>query len=65
MDETIKLNVKALAACKEVSIEELAKKADINVNHLLQVSCGRLKMTAEDLLKLSKVTGVPPFNILP
>ena len=39
MDETIKMNVKALAANMNLSIEKLAELAGINVNHLLQVSC--------------------------
>lgn len=42
MDETIKMNVKALAANMNLSIEKLAELAGINVNHLLQVSCGRV-----------------------
>ena len=48
MDETIKMNVKALAANMNLSIEKLAELAGINVNHLLQVSCGRVKMTADE-----------------
>ena len=65
MDETIKMNVKALAANMNLSIEKLAELAGINVNHLLQVSCGRVKMTAEDIVKLAKCTGFSPFNIQP
>ncbi|WP_105302935.1 helix-turn-helix domain-containing protein [Anaerolactibacter massiliensis] len=59
----IVLNIKALAAMKNMSIEELAKACEIDYNHLKQVSAGRVKMTAYDLKKLSEITGVPADNI--
>ena len=59
----ITLNIKALAAMKNMSIEELSKQCGIDYNHLKQVSAGRVKMTAEDLKKLSEFTGVPTENI--
>ena len=57
------LNVKALAAMLDMSIAELAKEAEIDQNHLLSVSSGRVKMTAKDLQKLSTRTGIPAENI--
>lgn len=61
--EDLKFTVKALAALKNISIEELANKAGISANHLRKVSSGIVRMTAEDLMNLSRVTGVPPENI--
>jgi plasmid maintenance system antidote protein VapI len=59
----IKMNIKALAGLKRMSIEELANASEIDVNHLRSVNADRAKMTAEDLIKLSVATGVSPFNI--
>lgn len=59
----VKLNVRALAAMLKISIEELARRCDIEPNHLKQVSAGRVKMTALDLRKLSDYTGIPADNI--
>lgn len=61
--ENVKLNIRALAAMLKISIEELAKRADIDPNHLKSVSSGRTTMTARDLIQLSIVTGVSPSNI--
>ena len=61
--EEVKFTVKALAAIKEVTIEELADMAGISVNHLKKVSSGAVKMTADDLINLSRVTGISPENI--
>lgn len=61
--ENVMLNIKSLAAMKDMSIEKLAEEADIDPNHLQQVSCGRIKMSARDLINLAKATGVSPFNI--
>lgn len=58
-----KANIKSMAANLNISIGELAEKAGINVNHLYDVSAGRSKMTADDLIKLSAATGVPMENI--
>lgn len=55
----IKLNVKALAAMRGWTIEELADRAEIGRNHLKFVSCGRVQMTAKDVQKLAKAAGVP------
>jgi len=62
--EKYKVNVKAMAANLDISIGELAEKAGINANHLYDVSAGRSKMTADDLIKLSAATGVPMENIV-
>lgn len=61
--ENVMLNVRALAAMKKISIENLAELADIDKDHLQAVSAGRVKMTARDLINLAKATGVNPFNI--
>ena len=61
--ENVMLNVRAIAAMKEISIEKLAELADIDKDHLQAVSAGRVKMTARDLINLAKATGVNPFNI--
>lgn len=61
--EGIMFTLKMLAAYKEMSIEKLAENCDINVNHLLNVSAGRVKISADDLVKLSMFTGIPMENI--
>lgn len=61
--ENIRLNIRALAAQMKVSIEVLAEMCEINPNHLKQVSAGNVPMSAYDLKKLAKVTGVPTENI--
>lgn len=61
--ENVKLNIRALAAMLKISIEELAKRADIDPSHLKSVSSGRATMTARDLIQLSIVTGVSTSNI--
>ena len=63
--DNIQLNVRALAAMLKISIEELARRCEISPAHLKQVSAGNAKMTAEDLKRLSKFTGVPADNITP
>lgn len=62
MDD-IMLNVKALAALMNMTIEELAKACDINPEHLRNVQNKRATMTARDLKQLSDFTKVPPSNI--
>ena len=59
----IKFSVRMLAAYMKTSIEVLAEKADISLDHLKNVSAGRVKMTADDIVKLSKLTGIPAENI--
>ncbi len=61
--ENVKLNIRALASMKKISIEILAKNAGIEPNHLLNVSAGRATFTASDLMKLVKYTKVPAENI--
>ena len=63
MDAKIKLNVKALAAYMNLTIRELAEKADISPDHLASVSSGRATMTARDLMHLAAVAEVSPYNI--
>jgi len=62
--ENIKLSIRAIAANKKISIEELAKRCDINPNHLKQVSAGNTKMLAEDVMKIATYTGIPADNII-
>lgn len=62
MDD-IQLTVKAIAGQMNESIESLAKHCDINPIHLKNVSLGITRMTAEDLKKLSKYSGIPADNI--
>lgn len=59
----LQLTVKAIAGQMGESIESLAKHCDINPVHLKNVHLGRAKMTAEDLKKLSKYSGIPADNI--
>lgn len=56
-EKRIKYTVKMLAAYMKVSVTELARRADIDVYHLQQVARGRLKLTADDLIKLHNFTG--------
>lgn len=62
--EDLKLSIRAIAANLKISIEELAKRCDINPNHLKQVSAGNTRMLAEDLRKISDYTGIPADNIV-
>ena len=62
--EDYKLNIKAIAANMNIPIEELAERCGINSSHLKNVSAGRAKMTADDILKLSDYTGIPAKNIV-
>ena len=61
--EDVKFTVKMLAAYMRMSIGKLAESAGIEPEHLLNVSCGRVKMTGDDLVKLSNYTGIPAKNI--
>ncbi len=61
--EDYTLSVKAIAANMSMTIGELADNAGIDQNHLYEVSAGRAKMTADDILKLAKISGLPPQNI--
>ena len=62
MEEYI-LSIKAIAANMNMTIGELADCAGIERNHLYEVTAGRVKMTADDLLRISKASNVPPTNI--
>ena len=59
----IKLNIRALAAMKNMTIKELAEACGIEYNHLRLVSCGDATMTGDDLMALSEYTGILPGNI--
>lgn len=61
--EEYTLSIKAIAANMGVTIGELADNAGIDPNHLYEVSAGRAKMTADDILKLANISGLPPKNI--
>lgn len=59
MEEKIIWTVRMLAAYMDLSIEGLADKAEINPAHLRNVTLGRAKITGDDIVKLSMVTGIP------
>lgn len=59
----IKMNVATLCSYLGLSTTELADKANIGKNHLLAVRAGRARMTADDLIGLSDVSGVDIHNI--
>ena len=61
--EDVKFTVRMLAAHMRMNIEELAELAGISPSHLKSVSSGRAKMTGDDIVKLSKATGIPCENI--
>lgn len=61
--EEIKFTVKMLAAYMRMSIVKLAESAGINKDHLLNVSAGRVDMSADDIVRLSEFTGIPAKNI--
>lgn len=63
--ENVKWTVRMLAAYMKESIEDMAEKAGIDRSHLKSVSAGRATMTADDLQKLAKYTGIDPFAIQP
>lgn len=62
MDDVM-FTVRMLAAYMRMSIEKLAEHCGIDSYHLAQVSCGRVKMSADDIVKLSKHTGIPAERI--
>lgn len=59
----IKLSVKAIAAQFNLTLEEMATKCEISPNHLRMVSSGYVKMTAEDIEKISIAFNIPMQNI--
>ena len=61
--ENVKFNIKMLCGYMDCSIEKLAELADIKPQHLLDVSAGRVRMTADDIVKLSIATGIPADKI--
>lgn len=63
MEKSVKLSVRALAANMKVSVEKLAEIAEIDPVHLRNVSLGRARMTATELVRLSLATNISPFNI--
>ena len=60
MDElNFKLSIKAIAAQFDMSIETMANECGIPYNHLKMVSSGYVKMTAEDIEKISIRFDIP------
>lgn len=59
----VQLNVRALAAMKKISLEELAKMCGIDGARMKQISAGNVRMYAYELRKISEVTGIPSDNI--
>lgn len=62
-EKQIIFSVKMLSAYMKQTVSELAENAGIDVYHLQQVSCGRVKITADDLVKLHNYTGIDVNNI--
>ena len=60
----LEFNVKAIAALKKLSIQELAEKTGINYNHLREVSARRVKLNLQDVKILSDFSGVPANQIV-
>ena len=56
----MKLTIRQIADSQKISISELATKANIDPDHLQRVSDGKVRMTAEELVKLSKLTKIDP-----
>lgn len=56
--DNVMFTVKMLSAYMNETISELAEHSGIEPSHLQQVSTGRLKMSADDLIKLSDYTGI-------
>lgn len=63
MDE-LRFSVKALAAVRGITLRELAEESHLDYYHLRQISCGRVKMSAGDLVALSKASGIPADQII-
>lgn len=61
--EDIQLDVVMLARKMGMNIEELAEACGIGKAHLKNVSAKLTRMTADDIKRLSKFTGVPVSNI--
>lgn len=61
--DNVMFSVRMLAVMRKQTISELAADADIKPQHLLDVSAGRSKMTADDIVKLSALTNIPVENI--
>lgn len=60
--ENIKWTIRMLAAYMKESIEDMAEHAGLDGAHLKSVSSGRATMTAEDLQKLARYTGIDPLK---
>lgn len=58
-ENKMKWSIRAIAAARKQTIADLAKDANLNANHLLQVSAGNTVMTATDLANLCKLTNIP------
>ena len=58
-----KLTILALAVQKKQSLKDVATGSGISYGHLAQVSAGNVKMTADDLERLSHYFGVPMSEI--
>ena len=61
--EELRFTVKALASVSGMTVAELAEACGISVAHLQNVSAGRTRLTADDLIRLSDFTKVPPGQI--
>jgi transcriptional regulator with XRE-family HTH domain len=56
-------DIRALAATRGETIAELAEELGIKPQHLWDVSSGRSKLSSDDLVSLSNLTGIPVNQI--
>ena len=61
--EDTKKSITEIAEGLEISIEELANRSGMDLEHMQQITDGTAKMTAEDLYRISKGTGIPADSI--
>lgn len=59
----IKMNVATLCAYLNMATDDVAKKIGVKPDHLKAVRAGRARMTADDLIGLSDLSGVDIHNI--
>lgn len=61
--EELELGIRAIADQKGMSIRQMAVATDIPYNRLLNIRKGLVRMTAEEMRKLSLFSGIPEKNI--
>lgn len=61
--EDIKLNIRAICAMRKITLSEFAKECGITENHMKDLAKGKVRMLAEDFVKIHEFTGIPYENI--